>query len=153
MSVIELQIAGAEKLIGVFGYWPSFHDAEVTEVLLQRGGGPDSCPVLIATIHVFETTREVSSTGHYVCRHHSQVRIKFTDISELQLEHFNHQNALSGLGIEHAPDSDGKSAAFHVSLLSAYGLDGTFACRSIELVSVTAGIPPGSVYADALAGA
>jgi hypothetical protein len=33
---VAARIAGAEKLITVFGYWPSFHDAEVLWIELRR---------------------------------------------------------------------------------------------------------------------
>jgi hypothetical protein len=31
MMNIEARIEGSSKLTDIFGYWPSFHDAEVTE--------------------------------------------------------------------------------------------------------------------------
>ena len=34
---IEQQIEGSEKLVERFGYWPSFHDAEILEIHLWRG--------------------------------------------------------------------------------------------------------------------
>lgn len=34
---LETLIQGSEKLISIFGHWPSFHDAEITELRLERG--------------------------------------------------------------------------------------------------------------------
>ena len=33
---IESFIDGSEKLVRIFGYWPSFHDAEVIDLHLWR---------------------------------------------------------------------------------------------------------------------
>ena len=33
---ILLQVPGASALVQLFGYWPSFHDAEVISVKLHR---------------------------------------------------------------------------------------------------------------------
>jgi hypothetical protein len=32
MAAIDSLIVGSEKLTTIFGYWPSFHDAEVSEL-------------------------------------------------------------------------------------------------------------------------
>ena len=37
MTNIETRIDGSEKLTRIFGYWPSFHDAEVIELNFWRG--------------------------------------------------------------------------------------------------------------------
>ena len=36
MNNIESFIQGSEKLTNIFGYWPSFHDAEVHELNFRR---------------------------------------------------------------------------------------------------------------------
>ena len=35
----ELQVRGLDKLISWFGRFPSFHDAELTSISLDRSGG------------------------------------------------------------------------------------------------------------------
>ena len=37
MTNIETRIEGSEKLVGIFAYWPTFHDAEVIELNFWRG--------------------------------------------------------------------------------------------------------------------
>jgi len=134
-------IQGSEKITSVFGYWPSFHDAEVIEVMLHRNYLETGVPALTASVHVFEMTSEVSKSGHYVCRHHSIATLRFYDLSQLLLEDFNHQNALSGLALEEI------ASGFNVNFHSAYGMDSSFTCKAIEVVGFERGIPPGSVYA------
>lgn len=68
MAGIESQIVGSEKLTAIFGYWPSFHDAEVLELHFWRGNirtekGIYDFPVLTLTIHVWELTKEVNPQG------------------------------------------------------------------------------------------
>jgi hypothetical protein len=75
MTNIESFISGSEKLIRIFGNWPSFHDAEVLELNLWRGrGDPDkhisSAPVLTLVFHVWEMTKETSSDGYFISTIH-----------------------------------------------------------------------------------
>jgi hypothetical protein len=147
MSLPHSQITNAEALISVFGYWPSFHDAEVVALSLSRAFNDDYGPALAATIHVFEMTSAVSSSGHFVCHKHSIVELRFRNIDDLNLEEFNHQNALNELSIKQA-DPLQSHRQFAVSFEGASGLDCTFICQHIEVLSITQGIPPNSVYAS-----
>ena len=142
MSTPVHRIANAESLLEVFGYWPSFHDAEVTELRLERTGkGPG--PSATITIHVFEMTNEVKPDGYFLCHKHSLVTLACSGIEELSLDGFNHQNALSGLLIEEcAPNG-----RLRVTLDNAYGVDGVLVCNELSVQSVVPGIPEGSVHA------
>ncbi len=67
MASIESLIKDSQKLISVFGAWPSFHDAEVIELHLWRGDiKPDdwdksTFPQLTAKIRVLEATQPGAS--------------------------------------------------------------------------------------------
>ncbi len=52
MGVPTHKIAGAERVLDIFGAWPSFHDAEVLSLRLDRSGLSGG-PELEAEIHVF----------------------------------------------------------------------------------------------------
>jgi hypothetical protein len=146
MGDVSTLLAGADRLTSLFGYWPSFHDSEVIEVRLRRDEG-DGKPSLTATIHVFEMTREVSATGHFVCRHHVLVTLHFSNVSHLEADGFNHQNALAGLVIEDAAAPDQYAGTIRVAMEGAYGFDCEFYCHAAAVVDVVPGIPHGSVYA------
>ena len=136
------RIENAEAITSIFGYWPSFHDAEVLELTLRRE--PAGRVSLVACIHVFEMTNQVKTDGYFLCQKHSIVTIAFEDADEVVAEGFNHQNALSQLRIE-ANDPDGPlSVAFE----GAYGLEASLTCRAIRVASITPGIPAGSVYSS-----
>jgi hypothetical protein len=132
------RIAGADKLISVFGYWPSFHDAEVVRTNLDRrspAGEPE--PTLEALIHTWEVTREVDLAGYYVSRNHVLVHLRFRDFDELKLEGFNAQNVLFGLKVSDAQDRHADHFQFQVEFNPSHGLGAHFLCRAIEVVAVT----------------
>jgi hypothetical protein len=138
------RIENSEALISLFGYWPSFHDAEVLQIAINRSSEHGIGPSLSAAIHVFEMTREVDSNGHYICQKHSVVTLLFQGLAELTLDGFNHQNALQQLSIiESEPDG-----SLRVNFDSAYGLESELTCQTVKVVSVVPGIPPASVYSQ-----
>ncbi len=93
-------VHGAEQLVRVFGYWPSFHDAEVLRFCLDRSGHEGAWgPTAECIVHVFEMTSEVSPEGYYILKNHSLVTFRFLEVVEIELFDFNHQNALWGLEI------------------------------------------------------
>ena len=130
-------IVGAQKLVEVFGSWPSFHDAEVLWVRLERKShGEGHRPTLEVLVHTFEMTNEVDSDGYYVLRDHVLVHLLFLDLVELRLDGFNHQNALMGLTLTDLPDRQLERIRFEVRFDSAHGLDASFKCHAVEVVSV-----------------
>jgi hypothetical protein len=133
------RIDGAERLTRVFGSWPSFHDAEVLWVRLDRRpfDEVDDGPGVEALIHTFEMTSEVGPGGYYVLRHHSLVLFRFHDVDELDLGGFNHQNVLFGLSIADVRECQIERINFEVTLESSYGLSGSFLCRRVEVKEVT----------------
>jgi hypothetical protein len=53
------EIQGAGELHDWFGYWPSFHDAEVIGLHLNRKGSSS------LRIHTWEMTKDVDEKGYY----------------------------------------------------------------------------------------
>jgi hypothetical protein len=129
-------ILGGEQLVAVFGYWPTFHDAEVLWVRLDRRPIGDGQPTLETLVHAFEITNEVGADGYYVLRHHILVHLRFRDVVELRLDGFNHQNALTGLAFIDLRDRQMERVLWGVRFDSAYGMGATFQCHSVEVVSV-----------------
>jgi hypothetical protein len=130
---------GRKKLVEIFGYWPSFHDAEVVWMMLdRRPQGDDFGPTLETLIHVFEITSEIGPDGAYVLRHHVLVHLRFRDFVELRLEDFNHQNALFGLRISDVRGRQLEHIHFEVRFDSSHGAEVSFQCYAVEVVAVTA---------------
>jgi hypothetical protein len=138
MENLEKSIHGSEKLTAIFGRWPSFHDAEIHQVFLNRDdadqGQERMPPCALLKIHLWEMTNETDSRGYYLQRHHTLVSLMFYDIGELEFRDFNHQNVLFDLSIEEIDSVPADSMAFRVRLDSSFGLAGTFTCKRIEVL-------------------
>jgi len=139
VATIESLIIGGERLTRIFGYWPSFHDAEVLDLHIWRGNVDADkqaydFPVLTLKVHVWELTREVDSEGYLVLRHHTLTTLKFSDVDDFRMEGFNHQNAILGLSITRQERSEKPSPYFSVDLEPAFGISASFKCLTIEVV-------------------
>src|SRR3954470_1120064 len=95
MIGVESKIQNSNLLTDIFGRWPSFHDAEVVCIVLDRG---ERRPYLEASIHLFEITSQIEH-GAYVLKNHTLATLRFIEIYQLKLDDFNHQNVLFGLNI------------------------------------------------------
>jgi hypothetical protein len=143
---IQDRIVGAEKLTAVFGYWPSFHDAEVVWIHLDRGGQFGAAgPTFEVLVHTFEITSNADASGILALRHHVLVHLRFRAVEDLKLEEFNHQNALFGLDIAEVPVAQSNGNRFQVRFDPAYGIWASFQCRDVECVQVTPCDEDGSV--------
>lgn len=131
-----MNFPGADLLTNLFGYWPSFHDAEVLRLELVRvepyGAGPD----LLADVHTFEITDEIDAKKHFVLRHHVLVSFRFRGVDQLRLEGWNNQNALMGLVITDIRSRQLDVLKYEVLFDSSFGVDARFLCRSVEIESV-----------------
>jgi hypothetical protein len=127
------EIPGASDLIAWFGYWPSFHDAEVTSIELSRSGASH------VAIHAFEMTDKVNIKGQYVCHKHVIVSFYVGGIREIELNGFNHQNVLSGLELARVEQG------YKLTLGGCYGVDGSITAETMR-VELAPGPPSGSQY-------
>jgi|SRR5579872_1684379 len=123
-------VHNSENLTAVFGKWPSFHDAEIIHIELDRRS-----PSLVAEIFAFETTRDTDEKGFYRRIHESIVKIRFEGIDEVSLDGFNHQNVIAALAIEP------RDKRLHVTIEPLNGLGGDFYCESAEILDVRRGKP------------
>ena len=126
---IELKsIDGAGQLQQWFGYWPSFHDAEVLALHLNR-----SSPSTL-TVHTWHPTNQVDEKGYFGMEKHVVVDFILKEVSELNISGFNHQNVISRLTIEKL------SEGFRLTLNDCYGLAGTIEARDLS-IRLTPGKP------------
>ena len=121
-------IRGSELVTNVFGYWPSFHDAEVVRLGLERAEPYDAGPNLVADIHTFEMTSDVSATGEYVLNNHVLVSFRFMGIDQFRLEGFNNQNVLMGLTITDICTHQLEHLKYEVQFDGSFGLEAHFLC-------------------------
>ena len=125
-------IAGAQKLFDWFGYWPSFHDAEILSLALNRSGVSDM------RILTWEMTNEIDEKGFYVLQKHTIVRFIFEEIIDLELSGFSDQNVIFGLSLR--PIAEGT----RIALDPCCGLAGNISARniSVELEPVRGALEP-----------
>lgn len=137
MDKIE-SITGSDQLTSIFGYWPSFHDAEVLWMRLDRlgHGDDDFGPTIEVQIHTFEITDEVGEDGRFVLRHHVLVHLQFREAGNLRLDGFNHQNAIMGLRLTNLKHTQMERVIWDVCFDSANGVAASFQCGSIEVLAV-----------------
>jgi hypothetical protein len=133
---IESKIENSHLLTAIFGRWPSFHDAEVLNIALDRGERGAFDPSLEAAFRLYEGTSGMDQEGRYVLKNHVVVRIKFSRIVNLTLADFNQQNALGSLVIEHLSDRERDTVKFRVVFESIFGVKAKFHCESVRIESV-----------------
>ncbi|HVS45482.1 MAG TPA: Imm50 family immunity protein [Verrucomicrobiae bacterium] len=126
----EEHVGNANAITEIFGGWPTFHDAEVVSMHLQRGPGS---PSLECVIHVSEATQEIDAHGFYVQKNHTLVTLAFRNIRLHELSGFNHQNVIYELEIDFAPKGTGR---FSVYLPSSNGCEAQFNCDEIDVAKV-----------------
>jgi hypothetical protein len=139
MANIELLIRGSEKLTDIFGYWPSFHDAEVLDLHFWRGQsdiskGVYDFPVLTLRIHLWELTKEVNTEGYLVLGHHTLTTLRFSDVHDFEMRDFNHQNSIMELTLSSHERTKPPSPYFAVQLVPAFGINASFKCIGVEVV-------------------
>ena len=130
MTAVE-RISGREKLINLFGRWPSFHDSEVLSLALER-----EAQVLRVRIYLFEMTSQVDAAGFYKLDKKSVATLSFARIADLTLNGFNQQNVLFGLAIADISSQQLEGLLFEVTFDSSFGLEGSFKCQTIDVESV-----------------
>ena len=145
-SVIE----GHEKLTELFGEWPSFHDAEVTDLSIWRGDvDPDAgkwvFPVLTVKLVVQELVKidDPSIPGALDLVPRADVILRFRDVFEFKLDDFNHTNmivdlAFSLLARGHYTNGEPLKPYIVVEFVRGFGLSATFKCFAVEVVSAVA---------------
>jgi hypothetical protein len=74
------QIEGAAAVVEWFGFWPTFHDAHLTEIHLTGDDG--KCRL---RVHAWETLSETDEKGFLKTTKHCLVTFTFSEVEELAL--------------------------------------------------------------------
>lgn len=127
-------VRAADRLTRIFGQWPTFHDAEVHRVNLDRRGAGG--PILEATIHVFEMTSDVDPAGCYVLKNHTLVTLRFRGVVLRELKWFNHQNVLFELSLAPLDLAQHDGCSVRVEMSSSFGMEASFDCVECEVADV-----------------
>jgi hypothetical protein len=128
MSEDSKGLLGADALIAWFGRWPSFHDAEILSVELNRTGASR------IRIHTWNLTADVDAVSGYKIEKHCVVSFLLEQINALELADFSGQNVIFGLQIQKL------ETGYRLELSPCYGLAGYLIAKSIE-IEFEPGIP------------
>lgn len=144
-----LNIEGSEKILKLYGGWPSFHDSEILSVNLGRAKTKGKYgPTVTIKLHGFVMTNEIDDKGHYKTVDHAQIVFQFYDVVEFELTHgFGTQNPLSEVSIEDIRSHQLEDINYSVRFGAHLNCDVEFKCSSVTVASVVEGIPSESIYA------
>jgi Immunity protein 50 len=121
-------VSNYQALLDHFGYWPSFHDANV----ISYAGPTAERQTVDLVLHAWETTSEVDPQGYYIMQKNVLVTFRFAGVHSARLERFDSGNILFGMSITRSGDAD----SFHVELDSVMDMSGDFSASSGEIASV-----------------
>lgn len=132
-------------MTGIFGYWPTFHDAEVIDFSLWRGDvNPEKdrwvLPVLTVKIHLWEMTKDPKNVGFFQFLKHTLAVLRFHDVKDMTMVGFNHQNPIFGLSFavqQRGTLADGSPLTPYIVVEFEKGpqFTTTFKCFRAEVVS------------------
>jgi hypothetical protein len=137
-------VTNHEKLTAVYGRWPSFHDTEVVSIRMDRdAGAPFTGVQLTVTFHVFRI--EVAPDDP--ARDNRLVTLVFRAAEQLSLRDFNHQNAIIDFVLSLGRSERLNADIFYIHLKQGFGVDLSFECRAIEVLSVEPFTPQWGAWA------
>lgn len=129
------RIPGGSELLVWFGEVPTFHDAEIISLSLNRTGMSE------LKIYSWIMTGKTDPSGRVVLDKHAVVTFSLEGIMDLQLDGFSAQNVIQGLLL--GPAKDRGRGDFHaipaapddieIELLPCYGLDGFIRAKKVEI--------------------
>lgn len=125
-------VPGATVLFEWFGYWPSFHDAEIISLELNRKG--------ISNLKVYFWHTDWSKTDsdrRFFQDKFVTVNFAIENINDLELYDFSHQNVISLLTL--TP----KENLIEIEMGSCYGMSGYIVAEKAS-VSLSPGMPEGT---------
>jgi hypothetical protein len=110
-------IPGADAVVAHFGYWPTFHDAEVESIFLHRS---ETSRIVVKAFHMTPDLEIIKP---------ATVTFLLDGIVDgtTQIEGFNHQNVVAGLFVNSAAEG------FELVLDWCYGACGKFAATRLRV--------------------
>jgi hypothetical protein len=125
------EVSGAEAVAAWFGEWPSFHDAEVIALHLERDG-PSF--LKIRTWLMTGETEKRDGKRFYRTHKHATVTFELLEIMDLELAGFSSQNVIFVLRI------DRESEFFRLTLSPCYGMAGHIDAKTINVTVAPAAV-------------
>lgn len=127
-------IRGSEKLIAVFGEWPTFHDAEIVLFSAERAVPVkvgDNIARLVIHLRSYDPIGEGTANYQMVLTKSVLAKFVFSLASNFELFDFNHQNVINSFTV--SPFQTNEPANLSVKIESIWGFGGSFHCSRVEL--------------------
>lgn len=136
---LDKYIKNYKSIKDVFGYLPSFHDAEIKGFIMNTYFKKElnySCPIIEFTVHCWEMTNEIDNNGYYIQQKHNLVTFRFEDIYNVELDGYNNQNVVSSIDFKLLETNEKGFTPIQVEINPNYGLGGSFKALTCSIVSV-----------------
>lgn len=134
-------IEGYESVVSHLGMWPSFHDAEVFKLAIDRSHvvtSTELSPVLDLHLRGWVMTSEVTEEGFYKLHGDAIFHFRFEGVLRVQVQGFNNQNVLSALNLEVVSHPhEAERQVLQVELEHCYEFEASFMAQKARLVSIT----------------
>ena len=136
-------IEDSRKLTEIIGEWPSFDDAEMVSLCLDRTDGSPHMPG--SNSPTLSMTVRLAETGYFLAK------IRFNNVVNLELSNFTYQNVIREIVFDRTQpnewDPDGKlgTARLVVQIEAHCGMQAKFECKSAVVLSVVPCRKDGSV--------
>ncbi|MDR0674082.1 MAG: immunity 50 family protein [Zoogloeaceae bacterium] len=132
-------IEGFERVVAHFGMWPSFHDAEVLKLSVERTRVATALlSVLDLRLRGWVMTSEVTEQGFYKLRGDAVFHFQFEGITNLRVAGFNNQNVLSTLNLELIDDPNNQyRKILQVELERCYAFEASFTAQKAQVLGIT----------------
>jgi hypothetical protein len=121
---LSKDVPGYAELVEFYGEFPSFHDAEIVSVHLNRIG----ISQIVINLSSWDTTSRGKSGG--------VVTLSLEGIDDLELDGFSHQNVINGMALETA------EAGFEIKLWPCFGISGSIRARKVSIQFVPSPVNP-----------
>ena len=136
MSTVP-EIVGIEKVVDALGAWPSFHDAEILRLALDRDPNrAGEAPTLQLQVRVRRYREQGIGTADFqlALTHDVVIELAFSDISDLEISGFNGQNVIDDIDLRQSKAGD----TIAVQIESVYGVGASWHCRAVTVSEVRA---------------
>jgi|SRR5438309_4504563 len=114
-------VTGASDLLDWFGYWPSFHDAEILELHLNN------VEASVLRVHTWRMTDRVDSSGYFECDKNVVAEFRLCQITKAELYE------LEGVGVAFGIRFEQTSDGIQVQIDAAYGVSGSITAKQLQI--------------------
>jgi hypothetical protein len=136
---VPIYLVGHELVTAVYNHWPSFHDAEVISLSLDRSHilfdeiyNPRIDLAVYCMAMVWNGNAEQFENVK-----RTLINFEFDEVSDVKIDGFNHQNAILGMEFEELPVGAAGNHSFKIIIDPAGGVACEFIARRGRIASVS----------------